>query len=103
MPRLATCRVCGRPSRGPRCRDHQLAPRPRGNANEPTRIRIAERDRWTCGICNEPIDPRLRKPHPRALAIAHRTARANGGSDADENLVAAHADCNLRQGTRPHP
>ena len=75
------------------------APRPRGNAFEATRQRIASRDGWTCQICGEPIDPGLRKPHPRALHIHHRIARVNGGSDADHNLAATHADCNLAKGT----
>lgn len=75
-----------------------LRKRPRGNAFEPTRMRIAERDRWRCKLCGSPIDPMLRKPHPRALAIHHEEAFARGGGDEDRNLHAAHADCNLKAG-----
>lgn len=76
----------------------KLRKRPSGNAFAPTRQRIAERDRWTCALCGERIDPRLRKPHPRALAIHHVDGVANGGSDVDENLRATHARCNEREG-----
>jgi 5-methylcytosine-specific restriction endonuclease McrA len=76
----------------------QLRKRRRGNAFEPTRMRIAERDGWRCGLCGERIDPTLRKPHPRALAIHHEEAFARGGSDEDRNLHAAHAECNLKAG-----
>jgi 5-methylcytosine-specific restriction endonuclease McrA len=76
----------------------KLRTRPSGNAFAPTRRRIAERDGWTCALCRESIDPRLRKPHPRALAIHHVDGVANGGTDADENLRATHARCNEREG-----
>lgn len=96
--KLQTCVKCGRPSRGPRCRRHPLRPRARGNAFEPTRQRVAARDRWTCVLCGEPIDPALRKPHPRALSIHHGNRRADGGDDRDSNLHATHAICNQRAG-----
>jgi hypothetical protein len=96
--KLQTCRKCGRPSAGPRCPRHLLRRRARGNAFEPTRQRIARRDRWTCTFCGEAIDPSLRKPDPYALAIHHDTRRADGGDERDSNLHAAHAICNMRAG-----
>lgn len=101
MP-LKTCEVCGKPARGARCPAHPAgsSARPRGNAYEPTRQRIAARDAWTCAICGQPIDPKLRRPHPRALHVHHATPRSLGGSDADQNLRATHAECNLRKGPR---
>jgi 5-methylcytosine-specific restriction endonuclease McrA len=78
--------------RGP-VRAHQ-----RGKLFEETRQRIAARDRWRCQLCWQPIDPALRKPHPRALAVGHRVALADGGTDVDGNLEASHAECNLRAG-----
>lgn len=97
--KLQTCRVCSRPSRSPRCDRHQLPPRPRGNAFEPTRQRVAERDGWTCALCGEAIDPALRKPHPDALHIDHLEQRAAGGSDDPSNLRATHARCNKSRPT----
>lgn len=96
--KLKTCKVCGTPSAGPRCNRHPIPPRARGNKFEPTRQRVAERDRWTCSLCGQPIDRTLRRPHPRALAIHHGERRANGGGDHDANLSATHAECNLRAG-----
>jgi hypothetical protein len=97
---LRACLGCGRPTRDRRCPDCRLPPRPRGNAFEPTRQRIAERDGWRCAICHEPIDPSLKRPHPMALHVGHVTARVEGGADRDANYAATHADCNLRLGTR---
>lgn len=96
--KLKTCVVCSKPSRGPRCSDHPLRPRARGNSFEPTRQRVAARDRWTCQLCGQPIDRTLRKPHPQALDIHHRQRRADGGDERDQNLAAAHAICNQRAG-----
>jgi 5-methylcytosine-specific restriction endonuclease McrA len=93
---LYACPVCARPSRTRRCPRHPLARRARGNAFEPTRLRIAVRDRWTCQLCGGAIDPALRRPHPQSLHIHHKVPRASGGSDADYNLQATHALCNLR-------
>jgi hypothetical protein len=69
-------------------RDH-----PRGNTFEPTRKRVAARHRWRCWHCRKPIDPALKRPHPRALAVHHVDELANGGSDADANLAPMHAEC----------
>lgn len=74
-------------SPGP-ARDH-----PRGNVFEPTRQRVAGRDRWTCRRCGKPIDPRLKRPHDMALVVHHVDELADGGSDADRNLSAMHALC----------
>lgn len=86
------CIICGRRSRGARCPRHQLRSRPRGNAFEPTRQRILERDAWRCqvqlpGVCLG-----------TATVVDHVVRLADGGSDADSNLRAACAPCNLARG-----
>jgi 5-methylcytosine-specific restriction endonuclease McrA len=97
MP-LKACVRCGSPSHGSRCPNCQLPPRARGNGFEPTRQRIAERDQWICQLCGQPINPLLRRPHPMALHIDHVRRRADGGTEADENLRSTHARCNLERG-----
>jgi 5-methylcytosine-specific restriction endonuclease McrA len=92
------CIVCGRRASGRRCDRHQLRRRARGNAFKPTRERIAARDGWVCQLCGDPINPVLRRPHPQALHVDHVTPHADGGTDADANLRATHALCNLRRG-----
>lgn len=75
---------------------------PRGRAWERTRQRVAERDRWRCHRCGEPIDPRLKKPDPMALAIDHIVPLSQGGRDDETNLAAMHAGCNQElERTRP--
>ena len=100
MPRLRTCEVCGAPTSSRRCRKHALPPAPRGRAFDARRLRIAERDNWTCQLCGRAIDPTLRKPNPDALHIDHVKPRAAQGDDSDANLRATHARCNLERGTR---
>jgi hypothetical protein len=52
------------------------------------RFRILKRDGFRCVYCG-------RKPPEIQLHVDHATSRKNGGSDEDENLVAACVDCNL--------
>lgn len=60
------------------------------------RLDIAARDRWVCGLCHQPIDPRLKHPHPRSLHVHHTLGKRHG--DDPRHLVAAHAECNLAEG-----
>jgi 5-methylcytosine-specific restriction endonuclease McrA len=96
---LYACAVCGKPTTAKRCATHKLTPRQRGRSFEPTRQRIAQRDHWTCTICGKPINPLLKRPHPMALTIDHKTSRAAGGADTDSNYAATHEICNQRKGT----
>lgn len=67
--------------------------RPRGNAFEPTRQRVAARDCWRCARCGRPIDSRLRAPHPMALEVHHVAGVSEFGSDDEANLEPVHGDC----------
>lgn len=58
------------------------------NKYEKKRLRIAERDGWTCQLCKRPIQCLL------SLSIDHIKPRSKGGSDALSNLQAAHKACN---------
>ncbi|MDP2712296.1 MAG: HNH endonuclease [Solirubrobacteraceae bacterium] len=95
---MKACKVCGRIGERDRCDEHELGERPRGRSFDRLRLRIAERDHWTCYLCREHIDRRLRHPHPRALHIGHVVSRTAGGSDDESNLAASHAECNLAMG-----
>lgn len=69
----------------------QLRKRPRGNAFEPTRQRILERDSFRCQIGLDVCTG-------RATCVDHIVPRARGGDDSDSNLRAACAPCNLKRG-----
>ncbi len=57
---------------------------------------IYERDNWICGVCLEPIEPELAGTgSPWRASLDHIIPRANGGSDDDANLRAAHMWCNV--------
>lgn len=92
------CRRCGAISDQRRCPKHRPAPnRPRGRAHRDTRLRIADRDRWRCHLCGEPINSLS------DLHVDHVTPRSQGGTDDDGNLRAAHKRCNLIRGDRLLP
>jgi 5-methylcytosine-specific restriction endonuclease McrA len=67
------------------------------------RLAIFERDLWTCYLCNLPIDPAKRSPHPGTPSIDHVVPLGIGGLDTVENLAAAHLACNLAKGDNPAP
>lgn len=54
---------------------------------------VLERDRWICQICDQPIDPALRPPHPMSASVHHTRGKING--DNPEHLEAAHRKCNM--------
>lgn len=97
--RLKTCAGCGRvffpgEPRQARCPNCTPPRRPRGNAYQPTRLAVAERDRWTCQECRIPLTE-------TTLHIGHRIPRSAGGSDHPSNLYASCKDCNLARGAQP--
>lgn len=61
---------------------------------------IFERDSWTCGICEEPIEPDLAYPAPMSASLDHIIPLARGGFHERLNCQAAHLICNVRKGAR---
>lgn len=59
---------------------------------------ICERDGWRCWLCGEAIDASLQPPARMAGTVDHVVPLANGGSDDDDNVRAAHLTCNSRRG-----
>lgn len=71
-------------------------------------VKVFERDNWTCGICRQPINKRLRHPNWRCGTIDHIVpicvALQRGWPvhtiHTYENVQAAHKRCNeLKAGT----
>lgn len=55
---------------------------------------------FTCYLCNGPMDPELKKPHPLSPSIDHIVPIARGGTSLRENLAAAHLGCNCAKGAK---
>ena len=72
------------------------------NAKQEPYIRedIFERDNWTCGLCDEPIDPELKYPESESASIDHIVPISHGGDDIPANVQAAHLSCNISKGNR---
>jgi 5-methylcytosine-specific restriction endonuclease McrA len=50
---------------------------------------------WTCWICREQINPRLRKPSLWAATVDHIIPLCKGGTHTWDNVAPAHATCNF--------
>ena len=61
---------------------------------------VYERDRWTCGICNKRIDPKIKAPDPLAPSIDHIHPCSFDGPDTIHNVRAAHFGCNSKRSNR---
>jgi 5-methylcytosine-specific restriction endonuclease McrA len=67
------------------------------------RKRLAESQRWKCYWCGGKIKVyKDRNYYPDELVLDHKVHKSEGGSDSEENLVAACKICSqLRSGTLP--
>lgn len=83
LPR--SCRCGGIHYKGQRC---SIQPDIYSYEWQETRKRILKRDGYICYLCGG----------PGAQSVDHIIARANGGTNDDSNLAAAHSLCNSRKG-----
>ena len=84
------CLRCGRLTpAGSYCAAHQPAPKRKISARPWNRTRdtVLQRDRHRCHYCGAP-----------ATEVDHVLPVARGGTDAQDNLVAACRNCNLAKG-----
>lgn len=112
-PKYLTNVVCSSACHGKRCRLPDSVDRLRRRRSDAGRRRreagwksgqkgrwrgICERDGWVCWICCKPIDATLLPPNRLSGTADHVIPLSKGGSDADDNLRAAHCSCNCRRG-----
>lgn len=55
---------------------------------------VYERDEWTCGICQQPVDRTLTYPDPGSPSLDHVIPLARGGTHTYDNVQIAHLACN---------
>ena len=54
-----------------------------------------------CAICGQPVDKRLKAPHPLSATVDHIIPVSLGGHPFDlDNLQLAHLVCNMKKGAR---
>ena len=63
-------------------------------------LAVYERDGWTCQLCHQPIDPAAQHPHPLSPSLDHRIPLVAGGQHTEDNVWAAHLQCNIRKGAQ---
>lgn len=61
---------------------------------------VAERDNWTCWICEIKVDPELPSTNRMGGTIDHVVPISKGGTDEWDNLKLAHWICNVKRGNR---
>lgn len=61
---------------------------------------IAKRDHWTCQLCGETVNKKLRWPHPKSWSIDHIVPIFAGGEHSYANTQLAHLGCNVAKGHR---
>lgn len=65
-----------------------------------TNAEVFERDDWTCGICDEPVDQALTYPDPMSASLDHVVPLSLGGPHTRGNARCSHLVCNIRRGNR---
>lgn len=66
-------------------------------------LELAERDRWTCHICCDPVlkgGHRSGASHPMGPSIDHILPMSLGGSHTWDNVALAHHRCNMLKSNR---
>lgn len=63
-------------------------------------LTLFARDKWICGLCEEPVDPNLRHPHQMSASVDHIVPISKGGDHSYANTQCAHLRCNVRKGAR---
>lgn len=63
-------------------------------------VDVHTRDRWTCQLCREPIDPRIAWPHSKSPSIDHIIPLSRGGAHTMANVQSAHLGCNSSKGDK---
>lgn len=53
---------------------------------------------WTCYVCKDTIDERLRFPNIMAATVEHIVPISQGGTHTWDNTAPAHAICNFQKG-----
>lgn len=66
-------------------------------------VRIFERDRWRCRLCNKRVRRDRVPPHPLAPVLDHVLPLAAGGTHEAANTQCAHFICNSVKSDRGHP
>lgn len=64
------------------------------------REEVFERDQWTCGLCEKPVDPSLAYPNPMSASLDHIIPLSQGGSHSRANTQCSHLTCNVAKGNR---
>lgn len=65
------------------------------NGDDIDHFTLFELHGWTCYVCKNRIDRRLRFPHFMAATVEHIIPLSRGGTHTWDNVAPAHARCNF--------
>ena len=67
------------------------------------RIKVFERDNWTCRYCGTRTSDTVKQGHPRKAILAHINALAAGGTHTLDNVCCLCHTCNTKDGVNQLP
>ena len=65
-----------------------------------TTLQVFEKSGGVCGICDEPVDMKLKWPNPLSASVDHIVPVNKGGGHTLENVQIAHLRCNCTKRDR---
>jgi RNA polymerase subunit RPABC4/transcription elongation factor Spt4 len=63
-----------------------------------SRTAVFDADGWVCQLCDHPVNPALRYPHPGSVSLDHIIPLSRGGAHRRDNAQTAHLQCNRQKG-----
>lgn len=58
---------------------------------------IADRDKWSCRLCGEKVDRKIKYPNKLSPSLDHIVPISKGGGHTKENVQLAHLHCNMQK------
>jgi 5-methylcytosine-specific restriction endonuclease McrA len=56
---------------------------------------VFDEEGWICGVCGDPVDPKLRRPNMMSVSLDHIIPIIEGGSHTRDNVQTTHLYCNV--------
>ena len=62
--------------------------------------KVANRDKWICHLCNQPVEKGLKNRNPKMASLDHVIPISKGGEHSYSNTKLSHYECNLMKNNK---